>query len=159
MARFRSLDESDASELAALYRDYDWWADRRVSAVADALSETDIAVGLADEDELVAAARVLTDYAYYATVFDVVVAAERRGEGFGAELLAGLRAHPDLRSVPGLSLSCREGLVPFYESAGFERVGPEVAVPEGGTERLVRMTAKPVEWETGIRGDDAGRKD
>jgi len=48
--------------------------------------------------------------------------------------------HPDLQSAPGVSLLCRDGLVPFYESVGFEVFGPEFEVPEGGTEELVRMT-------------------
>ncbi|MFC7155969.1 hypothetical protein ACFQPA_10930 [Halomarina halobia] len=60
------------------------------------------------DDDLVAAARVLTDYAYYATVCDVV-AADRRGEGIGETLMRAVVDHPDLRSVVGLSLSCRRG--------------------------------------------------
>ena len=87
-----------------------------------------------------AAARVLTDFAYYATVYDVIVAADRRGEGFGAVLVEAVVDHPDLRATPGLSLLCREGLVPFYESVGFEPFDPEMEIPEGGTEELVRMT-------------------
>ncbi len=48
--------------------------------------------------------------------------------------------HPDLQSVVGLSLLCRRGLVPYYESVGFELFDPEMEVPEGGVETLVRMT-------------------
>jgi len=88
----------------------------------------------------VAVARVLTDHTYNANVFDVVVAADRRGEGLGARLMDAVLDHPDLQRVVGLSLLCREGLVPFYGSVGFERDGGEVEGPEGGTEELVRMT-------------------
>ena len=104
------------------------------------LRESDVAVGVEDDGDLVAAARVLTDYTYYATVFDVIVAADRRGEGLGHELMAAVRDHPDLQSVPGLSLLCRRGLVPFYKSVGFDLFDPEIEIPEGGTEELVRMT-------------------
>jgi GNAT superfamily N-acetyltransferase len=90
--------------------------------------------------DLVAAARVLTDYASYAKVFEVIVAADRRGEGFGRESMDGVVEHPDLQSVGGLSLRCREGPVPFYESVGFELFDPEMEVPEGGTDELVGMT-------------------
>jgi hypothetical protein len=48
--------------------------------------------------------------------------------------------HPDLRSVAGLWPLCRRGLVPFYESVGFELYDGKVEVPEGGTEGVVRMT-------------------
>lgn len=140
----RELTPEDAPALTALYAEYDWWADRTVEDVRAALRETGVAVGIetgnGDAAELVAAARVLTDYRYYATVFDVIVASDRRDEGLGEDLLTAVVDHPDLEALPGLSLLCRHGLVPFYESVGFEEYGGEVDVPEGGTEELVRMT-------------------
>lgn len=121
--------------------------DRNEDDVRTALSETDVAVGVECETpresrdgELVAAARILTDRTYYATVFDVIVAADRRGEGIGEVLMQAVVGHPDLQSVVGLSLLCREGLVPYYESVGFERFDSEMEIPEGGVEELVRMT-------------------
>jgi len=142
MPDVRDLTPEDAPALTALYEDYEWWEDRGVDGVRDALAGTEVAVGVwgDDDDRLVAAARVLTDYTYYANVFDVIVAADRRGDGLGEVLMAAVRDHPDLQSVPGLSLLCREGLVPFYESVGFELYDREFEVPEGGTEELVRMT-------------------
>ena len=142
MSTVRELTPGDAAELTALYEDYEWWADRDESDVRRALEHTEVAVGVEDDSgDLVAAARVLTDYTYYATVFDVIVAVDRRGEGFGETLMRGVRDHPDLQGpLPGFSLLCREGLVPFYESVGFEYYDPEMEIPEGGTEELVRMT-------------------
>ena len=140
MSTVRDLTPADAEALTALYRDYEWWADRTTEDVRQALVETGVAVGVEVDGELVAAARVLTDRTYYAKVYDVIVAADRRGEGHGRRLLEAVRNHPELRAVDGLALSCREGLVPFYESVGFERFDREMEVPEGGTETLVRMT-------------------
>lgn len=142
MIRVRDLTPDDAAELTALYGEYEWWADRDEKAVHRALADTEVAVGVEDDSRLVAAARVLTDFTYYANVFDVVVAADRRDEGIGETLMRAVVEHPDLRRVAGLSLLCRRGLVPFYESVGFERDGDEVAVPEGGTEELVRTTRR-----------------
>jgi predicted GNAT family N-acyltransferase len=142
MSDIRELAPGDAEALTALYGKYEWWADREAADVRAALAETEVALGVEDDGELVAAGRVLTDFTYYATVFDVVVAADRRGEGIGTRLMGAIRDHPDLQSVVGLSLLCRRGLVPFYESVGFERSGPEVDVPGGGTEELVRMTCE-----------------
>ncbi|WP_114576926.1 GNAT family N-acetyltransferase [Saliphagus sp. LR7] len=136
----RDLTPADAPALTDLYGDYEWWADRDVEEVRRALSGTEVAVGIEEGDELVAAARVLTDGVYYANVFDVIVASERRGEGFGRTLLETLVDHPDLAEVVGLSLLCRRGLVPYYESVGFECFDPEIEVPEGESEELVRMT-------------------
>ena len=142
MPAVRDLGPADAPALTALYADYEWWADREEADVRRALGETPVAVGLTEDGRLLAAARVLTDYVYYGTVFDVVVAADRRGEGLGRQLVAAVRDHPALADLPGLSLLCREGLVPFYEAVGFERYGREVTVPEGGAEELVRMTVE-----------------
>lgn len=140
MTNVVELDPGDARAVADLYEDYEWWSDRTVDDVRTALAETEVAVGVADDGNLVAAARVLTDFTYYATVFDVIVAADRRGEGIGETLMEAVVDHPDLQCVYGLSLLCRRGLVPYYESVGFERFDPEIEVPEGGTEALVRMT-------------------
>ena len=140
MSTVRDLTPRDAEALAALYGDYEWWADRTTEDVRRALVETGVAVGIEADGELVAAARVLTDYTYYAKVYDIIVAANSRGEGHGERLLEAVIDHPDLRAVDGLALNCREGLVAFYESVGFERFDPDMEVPEGGTEELVRMT-------------------
>lgn len=148
MPTVRELSTDDAEELAALYEDYEWWEDREVSDIRAALDETEVALGVVDEGgggtgddpELVAAARVITDYVYYGMVFDVIVASDRRDEGLGETLMQAVVNHPDLQDLPGLSLLCREGLVPFYESVGFEYYDPELEIPEGGTEELVRMT-------------------
>lgn len=140
MTTVRDLSPDDAPALTALYEEYEWWEDRTVEDVRRALGETEVAVGLEADGELVATARVLTDYTYYANVFDVLVATDHRGEGLGETLMTAVVEHPDLQEVAGLSLLCRRGLVPYYESVGFELFDPEMEVPEGGVETLVRMT-------------------
>ena len=87
-----------------------------------------------DDGDLVAAARILTDYTYYAMVFDVIVHAERRGEGLGEELMAAVVTHPPLSGLD-LSLLAREGLIPFYEACGFEPQGG-IDHPDGEPEKL-----------------------
>jgi len=140
MPEARELTPADAESLTALYEEYEWWDDRTVEDVRTALEETPVTVGVEDDGELVAAARVLTDYVYYGAVYDVIVAADRRGEGLGRLLMEAVVSHPDLQRTQGLSLLCRRGLVPYYESVGFEVYDREIDVPEGGTEELVRMT-------------------
>jgi predicted GNAT family N-acyltransferase len=126
-----------AAELCALYREYDWWSDRDEADVRRALQNTDETVLLRDDDsgEAVAAARVMTDYVYYAMVYDVVVAADRRGEGLGQALVAAVHDHPRLQDV-NPALLAREGLVSFYEDCGFEVMDDEVEHPDGDPEPL-----------------------
>ena len=77
MSTVFDLTPEDAEELTVLYRDYEWWADRDVETVREALAETDVAVGVESNGVLVVTARILTDYAYYANVFDVLRTASR----------------------------------------------------------------------------------
>lgn len=137
------LGPEDAEDVHGLYASYEWWADRDVADVRTALENTDLAVGCrdAETDELVAAARVLTDFVYYAKLYDVIVAERRRGDGVGAMLVEAVRDREELRGVDVVMLNCREGLVPFYESCGFERHGMTVGSGEHEGESLVKMVA------------------
>ena len=131
----RSLGPKAADELCSLYGTYEWWADRDKRAVRQAFAATDEVVAFREDDgDLVAAARILTDYTYYAMVFDVIVHAERRGEGLGEELMAAVVTHPPLSGL-ALSLLAREGLIPFYEACGFEPQGG-IDHPDGEPEKL-----------------------
>lgn len=132
------LTPADAPALTALYEEYGWWADRTVEDVRTALARTPVAVGLRDDGDLVAAARVVTDGVFYAKLYDVVVAESRRGEGVGAELLDAVVSHPELDDV-FLSVTCREGLVGFYERAGFEPYPNPVERPDGDPEEMYHL--------------------
>ncbi|WP_435347925.1 GNAT family N-acetyltransferase [Haloarchaeobius sp. HRN-SO-5] len=133
-------------DLLTLYGTYGWWDDREADDLRDALSETEEVVVVRDDDDgaPLAAARVLTDYVYYAQVFDVVVQEDHRGDGLGHRLLRAVVEHPRLESVAP-SLLAREGLVPFYESCGFEDPGP-VEHPDG--------EAEPLRWLVDRSGRD-----
>jgi predicted GNAT family N-acyltransferase len=132
----RSLGPPAAEQLCALYETYDWWADRDGRKVRRALAATDEVVALRadDTDDLVAAARILTDYTYYAMVFDVIVHEDYRGTGVGEDLMAAVVTHPPLADLH-LTLLARDGLVPFYESCGFEPQGG-IDHPDGDPEKL-----------------------
>jgi len=140
MVTQRNLQPQDAKDLTELYNEYDWWGDRTVPEVRKTLIETDITNGIELNGNLIASCRVLTDYTYYARVFDVIVKKEHQNEGVGKKLMRTTQNHPELQSVPGISLLCREGLAPFYKSTGFEIFGPKVDHPDGNPEELIRMT-------------------
>mgnify|MGYP000247659374 CR=1 FL=1 len=135
-----------ADELLDLYREYGWWADRDPENVERALEHTDEVVVLRGEGgDPLAAARVMTDYVYYAMVYDVIVAGGHRGDGLGEKLLAAVRDHPRLQDVDP-SLLAREGLVPFYEACGFEVMDESIDHPDGDPEAL--------RWMVHQRDDD-----
>jgi GNAT superfamily N-acetyltransferase len=131
------LDPADAAELTAIYGEYDWWADRTMEDVREALAGS-LVLGVREDDDLVAAARVVTDGVYYATCYDVVVHGKRRGEGVGTALMEAVVSHPALEGV-SLTLTCREGLVEFYERCGFEPYPSPVERPDGEAEETCHL--------------------
>jgi GNAT superfamily N-acetyltransferase len=102
-----------------------WWArDRTVEDLQAAIAGSQLVIGLVDrtqrpDGELVAFARVLTDFAFLAVILDVIVAEKERGRGAGARLLQEIVQHPRLAHVRSLELVCQPDLVPFYQRWGF----------------------------------------
>lgn len=147
------LGPEDTDELLALYEEEEWWADRERATLRHALEHTPLALGLrtyrddrhGENGRLVAAARVLTDFAYYATVYDVIVAEAHRGDGIGRRLMEAVVDHPSLADVNPMLL-CRGGLVSFYETCGFEEYDVTTDIA-GCEEGFVRM----VHWREGAR--------
>lgn len=122
--RFEYLDrlsDKQVNELCDLYR-MTWWArQRQPSDVARMLQHSDVVLGFRDRDadRLVAFARVLSDFVYRATIWDVVVDERYRGQGLGKTLIQTLLTRPDLQHVESWLLLCLPEMVPFYESLGF----------------------------------------
>lgn len=116
------FEEITPEEMCTLYQDHKWWDNRTKTAVEKAISETDVLVGIRDTEtnRLIASSRVLTDFTYYAGIYDVIVAKDRRGEGVGVRLMEAIVNRSELETVDNLHLDCRSELVPFYEKAGFE---------------------------------------
>jgi ribosomal protein S18 acetylase RimI-like enzyme len=101
---------------------HEWWTNTRTDDQTRAiLHGSDVAIGLCDEadDRLVAFARVLTDRTARAFIFDVIVAADRRGRGLGRRVVDEVLGHPAVKNVELVELYCRQELVPFYERMGF----------------------------------------
>ncbi|SFT79686.1 GNAT family N-acetyltransferase [Mesorhizobium sp. YR577] len=84
--------------------------------------------------EQVGFARVVTDYACFAYLCDVIIWPERRGEGIGKKLMAALLAHPDLAAVGSWSLRTGDAHK-LYEQFGF------VTSTDGMYMRLARKPA------------------
>ena len=74
--------------------------------------------GLYDGPAQVGFARVITDYATYGYVSDVVIAESRRGRGLGEWLVACILAHPDLQHLRRLALLTRDS-ASLYARFGF----------------------------------------
>ena len=115
------LEDKHAEELVALYQS-EWWSKgRALDDVRKMLARSDLVFGLveAESNRLVGFARVITDRVYRGTVYDVIVAGDRRGTDLGKLLMDAITAHPDLASIESLELHCLPELEPFYAKWGF----------------------------------------
>ena len=122
------IDDRLRPQLMELYR-HEWWTNqRREEDVARMLAHTDLVVGVcADpEDQLVGFARVLTDRAFKALIFDVIVSRAHRGTGLGRQLMQYVLDHPMLADVGHIELYCKPELIPFYEQWGFTTTASDV---------------------------------
>lgn len=122
------------------YETYPSWADRDLSDVREALENSDehVFVVETESDNVVASARVLTDYVYYGVIYDVIVQEEYRRDGFGERLMESVVHLPPLANVSQITLVARDGLVPFYEECGFTVHPMEIEI-DGEAEDFNRM--------------------
>ncbi len=115
-----NLTENHISELLELYKSEFWSYKRTREDVVKMLAASDIIVGLVDENEqLIGFSRVLTDFVYRATIYDVIVKPTYRKMGLGAKLIDTVINHHELASVEQIALYCLPEMIPFYERWGF----------------------------------------
>lgn len=81
------------------------------------LRHTDVAVTAWDGDVLIGFGRVLTDYVYRATIWDVIVDKAYQGQGIGTDIVQRILNHPRLKNVELFWLCTR--MPSFYEKLGF----------------------------------------
>lgn len=122
--RVASLTPQHVHQLWALYQDQWWSRGRRLDDVTRMIDTSDLVFAFEDEEtqDLVAFARVVTDGVYKATIFDVIVRDDRRGEGLGALLLDTVTREPRVRAVAHLELYCRPEMTALYQRWGFAAV-------------------------------------
>lgn len=115
-----TLNQKQLRQLHQLYLG-EWWTNQRtLEETKIAIENSSIVIGIVDENEdLQAFVRVLTDYIFKATVFDVIVADTARGKGLGHQLMELVKRHEDLQKIKHFELYCRPEMADFYASHGF----------------------------------------
>lgn len=122
LRRVYTLSDSQIEDLHRLYQKEWWTAHRSLEKTRKALEGASIIVAFADAEtnRLIAFARVLTDGAFKALVFDVIVDPAHRKSGLGKLLMDTIVSHPDLAQVEHIELYCKPELTAFYERWGFK---------------------------------------
>lgn len=118
-------------QLCAFY-EAEWWTQGRDrEGVERMLAGSTEVLAAVRGDRLVGFARALSDGAFRAIVFDVIVEPAERGTGLGRVLMDAILARPSVAASNHVELMCAEEVRPFYERWGF-------AVDDSGAFRMVR---------------------
>ena len=97
--RFRDSKRIDLDQLVRHYQ-YGWWSQNRKKAdVKKMLANSNVAISLWDGKKLIGFARVLTDFVYRATVWDVIIHPDYQGQGLGKLIMDKVLKHPKLKKV------------------------------------------------------------
>ena len=114
---YRDVLDIDPAQLVALYRQAPWAKERTPEGAGEMLQHTDLAITAWDGPRLVGFGRVLTDYVYRASIWDVIVDKRYQGRQIGTELVQRILHRPNLARVELFWLCTRRP--GFYERLGF----------------------------------------
>ncbi|HEU4684869.1 MAG TPA: GNAT family N-acetyltransferase [Nitrospira sp.] len=114
---FSDKKELQPEQLLRLFHQAPWAKARTLSDAKEMLRHTDLAVCAWEGDHLVGFGRVLTDFVYRATIWDVIVDKAYQKQGIGSELVQRILNHPRLKRVELFWLCTRRPR--FYEKLGF----------------------------------------
>ena len=114
---FAEKKDLDPAKLVRLYQQAPWAKGRTIENAREMLRHTDVAVTAWDGDLLIGFGRVLTDYVYRATIWDVIVDKGYQSQGIGADIVQRILNHPRLKKVELFWLCTR--MPGFYEKLGF----------------------------------------
>jgi ribosomal protein S18 acetylase RimI-like enzyme len=104
-------------QLLKLFQQAPWAKGRTLDDAREMLRHTDVALCAWDGDQLVGFGRVLTDFVYRATIWDVIVDKAYQKQGIGTEIVQRILHHPRLKKVELFWLCTRRP--GFYEKLGF----------------------------------------
>ena len=114
-----ALNDHQIAQLHALYQNEWWSGGRTLEDTRRCVQGSSIIFGFVQGGDLLAFARIITDYVFKAFLFDVIVSPALRGQGMGNHIVNCIKSHPDLVQVKHLELYCRADMIPYYQSHGF----------------------------------------
>lgn len=116
------LTESQILQLHELIQQQWWGGKRTLNDVGTMVEHTSLMIGLVERssNRLIGYCRVLTDFVFRATIYDVMIDRSFQKRGLGTRLLKTLCHHPKLQRVSFLYLACEPALYEFYKRWGFK---------------------------------------
>jgi len=123
--QFKLVEELTAQQIEQLHglMQQQWWGEHRtLQQVQHMTRHTSLMLALIDtgSGELAAYCRVITDFTFRATIYDVMVVQHHQGAGLGSWLMEALCNHPMLKPVSVIVLCCDAQLEGFYRKWDFK---------------------------------------
>lgn len=119
MQLIHQLTEQQIQQLHQLYQNEYWSKGRSLEDTFQCVKGSSIVFGFVEGNDLLAFARVVTDYVFKAFIFDVIVSDKLRAQGIGKQIVESILEHPDLKKVKHIELYCLPELFSFYSQFGF----------------------------------------
>lgn len=118
MITFRDSKDFSLHQLLALFEQTDWACGRTMEDAERMLAHTDLVITAWEDERLVGCGRVLTDFVYRASIWDVIVDRLYHDRDIGKGIVNRILAHPSLSRVE-LFWLCTRRYQGFYASLGF----------------------------------------
>ncbi len=131
---YDSLRAVSPEELRDLFRYTRWGKSRSLEQIERMLAGTSLCFSARSGGKLVAFSRVLTDFVFRASLWDILVHPEHQGQGIGSKLLEYALSHPAIRGIPVVVTFASE-MVPFLTKLGFREA-----------EGLLLLQRRPIEY-------------
>ena len=107
-------------KLQSLLNQNTFWARGRTKQqLGKMLSNSTVVVSLWDQNQLIGFGRATSDLVFRAVLWDVVIAADRQGLGFGKLIIEAILTNKKIKSVERIYLMTTHGSE-FYKQLGFK---------------------------------------
>lgn len=116
---YDSKESVRPEELQDLYRFTHWGRSRTLEQIALMLKGTSMCFSVRHGGRLVAFCRLITDFVFRGTIWDILVHPDHQGKGVGSALLDYVLDHPVVRPIP-LIITYTSDLSSFLIRKGFE---------------------------------------
>lgn len=107
------------AELQVLYCFTHWGRSRSLDQIEKMLNGTNLCFSVRYDDKLVAFCRLLTDFVFRGSLWDILVHPDHQGKGLGSRLIEYAMEHPAVKNIPIITTFASE-LEPFLKRHGFE---------------------------------------
>ncbi len=131
----------DPSYLLPLFEQSSWAQGRSLRDAMEMVQRTNLFITAWDSDNLVGCGRVLTDYVYRASIWDVIIDGHYQGQDIGTEIINRILSHGTLERVE-LFWLCTRDKQAFYETLGFNAKEQTGMVWDRKQQKLPRLLSQ-----------------